>query len=137
MKHIEQYESFTESLLGDKLKKWFPEYEERSTHNEIAKMIFNRIKDTFRYDRLFQPLSNTYLYSLEETDSRLGYIDVEIKNIKEVFVPNYELLIDGDIINCSTSIKSDIFKFLKNKSKLKEESDKKSSLLDIKNKYNI
>lgn len=142
MKHIEKFNEFNESLLGGKLKKWFPESEERSTHNEIAKLIFNRIKDTFEYERLIRSqYINTYLYSLEETDSDLGFIEIQIKDIKEVFVPNYELLIDGNIINCSTSIKSDIFKFLKNKSQLKEENDKKSSaaidLLNLKNKYNI
>ena len=153
MKHIENFKSFNESWLGDKLKKWFPESKETKLSNEIASGLFNRLEETFNFTNLSNHiLSENYykesgfIYKLEETDSDLGYIEIKSLLIEEE-APSYtgqdedssthkyiNLFIDGDVINCNYYIKKNIYKYLKRKYKEKIESDKIDNLLKLKNR---
>lgn len=140
MKHIENFNKFNESWISDiysNIKKLSKDIDERHIYDKISKIVFQRIKDTFEYDRLSKQGADTYIYELEETDSSIGYIKVCVVDLTDLFVYNYDLHFDDNPVKCSTSIKHKIFKFLKEKWKLREEKEKENNFLNFKNKYNI
>ena len=115
--------------------------------DETIKGLFNRIKEIFDFECLTEcngERTEGYIYNLEETDSKLGFIEIKILELSgESYISGsgpytsyyYELSIDNEKIECSKRIKKQIFKFLKEKIKEKIDIEKKTKINDIKNKY--
>ena len=57
-----------------------------------------------------------YLNKLEETDSPLGYLEIEVSLYSATSLQSiYKLSVDGVDLPCSKSIKRDIYNFLERK----------------------
>lgn len=139
MKHIENYESFTESLFNIFKTK------EEISYNKTLKNLLSRVKEIFDINNLSTieeqdndeeaPYGSTdreFTYYLEETDSDLGYIKIVVKFIW----PNeYKLSIDDKEVNNSMASK---FYWLFYRFLYKEQEEKKKKeLKGFTKKYNI
>lgn len=109
-----------------------------SDYDEPIKKIFQRIKDTFDINNLNSSSYDCVSYSLEETDTESGYINISVRRDMEF---DYLLWIDGgrpeNLVECSQLLKRKIWKFLKSKWNEKNKIIKKGKSEEFKKKYNI